>query len=192
MSFGAITGAYVATFSTRRSMNRRTNTATMSRRRTVHAESEEYATRPIVMRLNNWGRCLKHYVPGWTSTQPIGGDSGSAERRFRAEDHSGYRTVNPDTTFDLDPHDAKLIEAAVGVLPLYYHTLLKAWYVRRLEPGKCLAVAAKVAVPVRKRIPFDAFDGELEAAYVLLLDALELPAVIRKQRAKDLVRERLA
>jgi hypothetical protein len=90
------------------------------------------------------------------------------------------------------PHDAKLIEAAVGVLPLYYHTLLKAWYVRRLEPGKCLAVAAKVAVPVRKRIPFDAFDGELEAAYVLLLDALELPAVIRKQRAKDLVRERLA
>lgn len=153
---------------------------------TVLAETEERMSRPLVERCENWGQCLRLYVPGWNAPAPIGGELSSAESRWR----SGFRTVSANPTVDLDVHDAKVIESAVSILPLYQHILLKAWYVRRRSPGACLSDAAKAGD--RRRMPFRAFDAELEMAHALLVQALDVPAVIRKVRARELVREILA
>lgn len=145
-------------------------------------------SRPLVGRLENWGRCLRLYVPGWNAPMPLGGDLISAERHYRPA--TGYRTIGANPTALLDVHDAKVIESAVAILPLYHHAILKAWYVRRRSPGACLADAARAGG--RKRMPFSAFDAELEMAHALCVGALQVPATIRKARAQALVRETLA
>lgn len=147
------------------------------------AEATEMQNRSIVVRLENWALCLRLYVPGWTAPSPIGSSLSSAESRWC----SGFRSVHVDVTRDLDVHDAKAIESAVSILSLYHHTILKAWYVRKLSPGSCLGYAARVSH--RKRKPFRLFDGELEAAHALLVEALALPAAVRKVRAQALALE---
>lgn len=143
-------------------------------------------SRPIVVRLENWGKCLRMYVPGWTAPTPMGGELCSAESQWR----SGFRSIVADVTYTLDVHDAKVIESAVGSLKLYPHTLLKAWYVRSYSPGKCLAYAARAAGIPRARFP--AFDDLLEDAHDQVLDELAIPAVVRKVRAHQIVRQTLA
>lgn len=143
-------------------------------------------SRPIVVRLENWGRCLRLYVPGWNAPAPLGASLASAESRWR----SGFRVLLARWDDALDVHDAKAVESAVTIIPVYQHALLKAWYVRRRSPGKCLADAASAAG--RRRLPYRAFDAELEMAHALCIEALQVPAVIRKVRAQALVRETLA
>lgn len=156
------------------------------RRSVVLAETEERANRPLVLRLENWGRCLRVYVPGWSNAPLIGGDNASAEKGYR----SGFREHGENKAIGLDVHDAKVIESAVTILPLYQHTMLKAWYVKQRDPDTCLRLAAKAGE--RKKLRFSAFDSELEMAHALLTEALALPAVIRKERARDYVRGVLA
>ena len=156
----------------------------------VKVLAERMCNRPIDERCDNWGQCLRYYVPGWHSPALLGGDGGSAESKFSADDHSGYRQIEAHPSAHLDVNDAKIVESAVVTLPLYQHALLKAHYVRSYSPGKCLALAAEAAGV--RRVKFRGFLSDLEMAHALLIAALRLPAVVRKVRARELVRERLA
>jgi len=152
--------------------------ATVSR--TILAETEEMQNRSIVSRLENWARCLRLYVPGWTSPSPIGGGLYSAESQWR----SGFRSSAATEVATLDVHDAKMVESAVSILPIYYHAILKAWYVRKLSPGSCLSYAARLSNQKKKR--FGVFDIELEKSHSLVVESLTVPEEVRRVRAKAL------
>jgi hypothetical protein len=159
---------------------------TRIRRTLLVCESSAAQSRPIVQRCLNWGACLRWYVPGWDSPSSIGGELGSIETRRR---HDRYRVLTTSPTVGLDVDDSRIVESAVVILPLYLHTLLKAWYVRQHSPGRCLADAADLARCARA--PFAAFDDHLEQAHTALLVALDVPSVVRKIRARELVRQAL-
>jgi hypothetical protein len=155
----------------------------------VAQELPEWSDRELVQRLENWGKAQRLHLPGWDGLRTmLGAKAGSAERSFRSPQH--WIAAQPNPTLGVDPLDARVIESAVCILPLYQHALLKAWYVRRRSPGKCLALAAEAAGVKKSR--FSGFDAAIECAHALLVEALEVPAVIRKVRARQIVREVLA
>ena len=85
--------------------------------------------------------------------------------------------------------DANQIESAVCSLDLFHHTLLKAWYIRRRTDNHCLR-AAREAIGETRRSKGN-FEASLEMAKALLIQALDEPAVVRKQRASAHVRKLL-
>jgi hypothetical protein len=136
--------------------------------------------RAIVKRCENWA----HYV----RLRRLRGQANSLEGGYRPPRGANWETRGAPTVPPTpELHDAQAIEDAVSILALYHHTLLRAWYVNKWHPGKCLAVAAEAAGVPRGR--FSGFDAALEMAHGLLRESLRVPPVIRKMRARQIVRE---
>lgn len=89
---------------------------------------------------------------------------------------------------DIEVADAEAIESAVCAMELYYHILLKSWYVRRRNEDACLGAARKMSGQRRRREDFRLILGTAKA---LLVQELERPAVVRKARASAMVRKLL-
>jgi hypothetical protein len=149
------------------------------RRTPLAQETAEYRNRPIVERCENWGKCLRLFVAGWSAPSPFEDRIGSAEASCVSD---RYRTNTPSIAIGLDVEDAKAVESAAATLLVYPHALLKAWYVRAYSPGRCLAYAAGLAGV--KKTSFRSFDLHLETAHRMLTGALELPLSERILRAR--------
>ncbi|MCC6378746.1 MAG: hypothetical protein IT519_08025 [Burkholderiales bacterium] len=139
-------------------------------------------TGALDLRLENWGAAI--------SGRSFGGARGteSIEGRYRSP-QQWHALGAPQALIEPDHEDAQIIESAVVLLPLFYHALLRAWYVRRLSPGTCVSRAREVggaASPEGAHFP-----RHLDRAQELLVAALALPAVIRRDRARAYVRKAL-
>lgn len=60
--------------------------------------------------------------------------------------------------------DAMEVEQAVCALDVFFHLILKGWYVRKWHPGKIMRVAQRASGEARKY----AFNGALDRALALL------------------------
>ena len=129
-------------------------------------------------RLENWARAVKWYGGGPMSCL-------SAEGHFRSPQH--WYPLGP-RPLDADVDDAREVESAVCILPLFHHALLRGWYVRRWTKGRCLTVARLTSHQGYSI----GFDRGMREAQGLLGKALTVPAVIRKVRAREIVLETLA
>ena len=135
-------------------------------------------------RLENWGAVLSGRLAGGR-----GGATESLEGLYRAPRFSAALGA-PSVAVELDQDDAQVIESAVILLPLFHHALLRCWHVHRLAPGTCIDRARRVGgpgSPEGRHLP-----AHLDRAKALLEAALRVPAVIRKERARDYVRRMLA
>jgi hypothetical protein len=153
-------------------------------------ETEAALDRPIVKRCENWGdacRLLGDRRTLWDVA------IGAAVGRFPAYAQSRsqqWDAPSPNPRLALNIDDAKLVDHAACALPIYPHALLASWYAHRLNPSICLTNAAKKAG--MKRAPWRLFDEHLEQAHDALIAALALPAVIRRNRARDIARAMLS
>ncbi len=86
---------------------------------------------------------------------------------------------------EIEIGDVQTIESSVCALEMYYHILLKTWYIRRLNEDACLGTARKMSGVRRRREDFRLILGTAKA---LLVQELARPAVVRKQRASAMVR----
>lgn len=128
-------------------------------------------------RLDNWGRAMRWYAR-------IGRACASLEGRYRSPQPWTAPPVNAPGA--IDQVDARDIESAVIVLPLWDHTILRAWYVHQSSPDTCMARARRAAgngAPDRQ-----AFATHIRVARGALERALTLPAVVRRDRARARVR----
>ena len=91
----------------------------------------------------------------------------------------------PPQQLDVDVDDVHAIESAVCALDLFHHVLLKAWYILRISEDSCMAKARKAAGKGTRR----RFRVSMAEAKALLYAELERPAVVRKQRASEMVRQ---
>lgn len=143
---------------------------------------------PLDERCDNWGDWVRS---GAETTQ-----SRSIEGDYRSPQRGQWsRSVTASPTI-VNALDAQAIEHAVCVLPMFHHALLRGWHVSRsrpggyrLEPSLILRVSAKVAGEYRGSVK--GFEQAREMAYALLRDALALPAVVRRVRAREIVLEAL-
>lgn len=128
-------------------------------------------------RLRNWGRwCL------WRARQ---GCAASLEGGYRSPQRWEAPPVNPPP--ELDPKDGIVLESAVCALPIFDHALLRAWHVTRWKEGDCI-VAAKRAASMPRSLWLE-FDPAYASACGKLEEQLCIPAVVRKDRARALVRK---
>lgn len=108
----------------------------------------------------------------------------------------------PPAWLDVDEDDVQAIESAVCAMDLFHHTLLKLWYIRRRDEDTCLTTARRAAGEPKEarrrgkgeggRIrAADSFRSSLAMAKALLLAELARPAVVRKRRASEYVRNLL-
>ncbi len=120
--------------------------------------------------LSNWAawcRCRR----GW-------GQAASMEGGYRSPQHWDVLPVTrPPAT---DAEAAQTLEFAVCALPLWAHALLRYWHVERWRPEKVCRCVKRVA---GRMIRFSEFDAAVVEAGKLLLYELDLPAVVRKERA---------
>jgi hypothetical protein len=130
----------------------------------------------IEARCDNWG--LAHRL------RLIQGEAESFEGAYRSPQQWHELGAPAESQF-VDPHDAREVESAVCVLPIYQHAILRAWHVYRASPAACLRLAAKAAGESRGRL--GGWASTLGASYGLLAHALSLPVVIRKERARERV-----
>lgn len=96
-----------------------------------------------------------------------------------------WEPLPPGTVRLTDAADAQIVESAVRIIAMYPQALLRLYYVRNLPPRACLSIAAKLADEGRGRN--SGWDAMLDMAHALLIEALDLPAVIRKDRARRIV-----
>ena len=94
----------------------------------------------------------------------------------------------------VDVHDAAVVESAIIILPLFDHTLLRSWYIfqghrdeHMRDKRQALAMAARAAGCEAPR-SYE-FGGRINDALGRLERALTLPAVVRKVRARQIVKE---
>jgi hypothetical protein len=127
-------------------------------------------------RCDNWGVFCRYTHAGI--------ETASKEGQYRSP-QQWHALGAPPIPLNLDPIDARLIEDCVTTIDLYHHALLRAWHVYRVAEPTCLRLAAKAAG--QKRGQSNGFDASLGMAYGLLSAALELPAVVRKERARRAV-----
>lgn len=145
----------------------------------THGQEQE----GIIARLENWGAAMGGRMIDSAA------EAGSIESRYRSPQH-WHALGAPVNALPPDQEDAQVIESAVVLLPLFHHALLRLWYVRRLRPGTCMKWARQVG---GERSPAGHhFPDHLQAAHRLAESALEIPAVIRRERARDFVRRMLA
>lgn len=84
---------------------------------------------------------------------------------------------------NLDMHDAEVVENAVCALPITYHAVLRFTYVDWLLPvGIARYTHRLTGVEMH---PYRDLPGIMDRAISALAEQLELPAVVRKQRATN-------
>lgn len=153
------------------------STAPGTRRATRHppAGAGLIATVPVKARCENWG--------AWQR----GGAEPAAARSFEGQYRSPqpWEPYVPTMSSAVDPVDARIVEDAVCLTPVYHHAILRTWYVRQWPPARCLRVAAKAAGWGRGRT--SGFERTLDMAHALLHDALLVPSCVRRSRLRDLV-----
>ena len=133
----------------------------------------------IADRCDNWGLAIRYRI--------IEFQTASKEGEYRSPQRAHWQTAGaPSQSLQIDARDAQAIESAVCTIPIYPHALLRAWHVYRVSEPVCLRLAAKAANEPRGRA--SGFESALAMAYALLTAALELPAVVRKDRARDRIR----
>lgn len=127
----------------------------------------------LEQRLENWGAALR--------ARDGGGQCGSIEGDYRSPQRRHWELPASPAPGKADGVDAAVIEGAVCLLPLRYHALLRAWYVRRSAPS----VLRKLAKRIGFKRPADRDIGAaLTMAEALLVKQLELPAVMRNERTR--------
>lgn len=152
-------------------------------------------------RCDNWGEAVRGRLVGMPSelvaTTVTTGDGKQAkrlDRRYAAPVRSLERGfVSPQRNHwqlpgltrvptDLDLEDAQRLELAVSSVDMYHHAVLRGWHVYRLAEPVVLRLAAKAADCDRSKLR--AWPATIRMAYALLAGALELPAVIHRDRAR--------
>lgn len=134
-------------------------------------------------RLANWARCMRirrqaHETP-----------SKESDYRSPQRDHwlpPGSPVI---PTGQADHADARIIDGAVSALPLRYNVVLRAHYIGGSKPQRMLALARQFGFT---RPTHGDVDAMLAMGRAMLAKQLELPAVVRKERAAAKVREILA
>jgi len=137
-------------------------------------------TPTLEQRLDAWGRVLR-----WRARQK---QAGSKEGAYRSPQHWEPPTLDKPPPSPDEARDADEIEQAVCGLSMRYHALLRAWYVHQARAESMIRIARKIGF-VRPTM------NEVEAAMAmgkaLLVKQLELPAAVRKQRAKAWVEKNI-
>lgn len=136
------------------------------------------ARESLIDRCDNWGAAMRG------ATGRASQSVASAEGAYRSP--QPWHAVPTPMPAAVDRLDADIIEAAVAVLSLHDHALLRARHVHQLDQRACIAIARRAAgngAPRRAT-----FRGSMGMAYDALERALALPAVIRRDRARDRVR----
>lgn len=138
-------------------------------------------------RLDNWGDVMR-----WRSSASVAREvvNGRVEKRYFANVPGFYG--RPRQPWDYVPtpppkpevDDAEVIEGAVCSLDAYPHTILRGWYVYRLPEVLCLRLAEKAAGMGNQRM---GWARASTAAHEALGAALELPAVLRRERVRERV-----
>lgn len=146
-------------------------------------------------RLTNWGDC-------WRNRLRLDDDqAASIEGVYRSPQRNHWDTDPtvghaPVVLRELDQADADEVEGAVCAIDLFHHALLKARYIRRMEPiGALKSARGRAGWMTHSYQDKTEAEHELYArmllARALVQDQLRLPAVVRKSRASDIVRAAL-
>lgn len=151
-------------------------------------------------RCDNWGEIMR-----WRQRASVaingGSTKGPPQKHFFATIGSfeaGYRSPQsehwnygsaPTEAPDPDPIDADEIEQAVQAITVYHHAILRYTHVNRLDAPIVLRLAAKAGR--QRRSMLTGYLPTLHMAYGLLREALSLPAVVRKARARERVQKAL-
>lgn len=129
-------------------------------------------------RLQNWGRWLRRgYAPA--TAMSVEGDYRTPRDEARREP----RPADPIAT------DAWDIEIACRLLPVRRHVLLKLLYVNCLSGP---AILKAYRIHFKRRLTLQELDAEEYVAKVELTERLQLPAVVRMDRAQAMARRVLA
>ena len=147
-------------------------------------------------RLNNWGDVWRQRLGYGLERSATAASSaeGGYRNRWRASwDSDPVVGCAPLAPRALDRADADVIELGVCALDLFHHCLLKAWFIRRIGAIGALNFARTAAAETRifYRTTADAereCAARLIMAETLLARVLLLPAVVRKERARVMVR----
>jgi hypothetical protein len=140
-------------------------------------------------RIANWANSLLWSGGG------AGGSCASIEGQWRSPQR--WDAIPSGGIPSFDPFDAAIVESAVTILPIFDHALLRAWFVRqgymaeymRSKRGALGVAAAASGRPVPQRYEFETL---LDEAKGRLAEVLKWPSVVRKERARQIVRETLA
>jgi hypothetical protein len=143
------------------------------------------SSQSIEDRCENWGAWARGHTRFQKRTAKSAEGHWRSPQMWEAAPATAWMTT--------DAGDAQAIESAVCALPLYYHALLRGWYVGGprglMSAGECLLRASQASGEPRARL--GTFVMRLHAGHALLIAALAVPAVVRKQRAREIVREAL-
>lgn len=142
---------------------------------TDETEDEGQVAR-LISRLENWGAALGGRMLTVKAT------TASLEGGYRAPRGAWYDPGAPSTQVSPDMVDATEIETAVVLTPMFHHVLLRAHYVKKLAPGTCIKRARTAGGPDSPSGEF--FPRHLEQAHNFVAAYLELPAVVRRERAR--------
>jgi hypothetical protein len=144
----------------------------------------------IVDRCENWAECYR--LRGCRQSRV-----GSIEGGYRSpqSEHWHHGAAPPVARPDLDWRDAEVVNGAWQAIPDGYHQIIiGAWHVRAWSPGKCERIARLRGRGDNARLPPPsdaAWQRTLQVAHGLLLEQLEIPAVVRRARLSERVREAL-
>lgn len=143
-------------------------------------------------RLVNWGDCWRSRLR-LDQASSIEGDYRSPQRKHW--DTDAWVGIAPASPPMFDHADAVEIEAAVCVIDLFHHALLRAWYIRRAGTTGSLITARMAAgwkmVAQRREQAHHEFSARLLLAMALVDAQLRLPAATRKHRASTIARQAL-
>lgn len=133
-------------------------------------------------RLTNWARCMRirrqaHETP-----------SKEADYRSPQRNHWNPPGAPAGPAGQADHADARIIDGAVSALPLRYNVVLRAHYIGGSKPQRMLALARQFGFT---RPTHSDVDAMLAMGRAMLAKQLELPAVVRKERAERMVRQML-
>lgn len=145
----------------------------------------------VVLRCENWGNVMRWRINAAMAINSPTHPGAPARKHYFAAERGFYTSspqiweAVPTPPPDPDQRDAADVESAVQSMDLYHHAVLRYHHVNRLEGAICLRLAAKAGN--QKRGQASGFASTLAMSHALLIDALKLPAVIRKARALERV-----
>jgi hypothetical protein len=131
----------------------------------------------LEIRLENWGRVMR--------SRRRSGQASSKEGQYRCPQRNHHEPPGAPSAIVIstsDRDDAELIESAVCLLQLRYHAILRAWYVNHSRPEVMVRLASKLGFysPSMRDV-----DAALAMGKALLIKNLDIPHVVRKERAKQ-------
>lgn len=139
--------------------------------------------RTIEQRLDNWRRCFRlrrqaHETP-------------SKEGEYRSPQRGHWTAPGAPSMPGSEPDyaDARIVDAAVSALPLKYNVVLRAHYCGGGRPERMLGLARQMGFAHPTMADVDAM---VAMGRAMLAKQLELPAVVRKERAERMVKKMLA